>query len=160
MLPKFSVLITRPVQLLALGFGSGLSPKAPGTFGSIAALPFFFLLLYLPLWMYIAILLVSFFVGIYLCGKTAKDLGVHDHPAIVWDEFVGLWLALLPLVAVEFTLWGVVLGFVLFRFFDIVKPWPIRYFDQHVHGGLGIMVDDVFAGVFAAIPLLLVIWFL
>lgn len=153
MLPNFTTLLTRPIQLLALGFGSGLAPKAPGTFGTLAALPFFFVFLWLPLWAYCLLLLFSFFMGIYLCEKTANDFGVHDHPAIVWDEFVGLWLTLLPLLIVGVSSLGVVLGFIFFRFFDIVKPWPISYLDQQVHGGLGIMIDDVIAGVFAALLL-------
>lgn len=136
-----------PIHWLAFGLGSGLSPKAPGTFGTLAALPiYWFLLKDLPPFAFLLVLLVSFVAGVYFCGKTAKDLNVHDHGGIVWDEFVGMWLTLFLAPA---GLGWMVLGFVLFRVFDIIKPWPIKWFDQHVHGGFGIMVDDVIAGVFA-----------
>ena len=136
-----------PIHWLAFGLGSGLSPKAPGTFGTLAALPiYWFLLKDLPPFAFLLVLLVSFVAGVYFCGKTAKDLSVHDHGGIVWDEFVGMWLTLFLAPA---GLGWMVLGFVLFRVFDIIKPWPIKWFDQHVHGGFGIMLDDVIAGVFA-----------
>jgi phosphatidylglycerophosphatase A len=153
LLPKFTVLLTRPVQLLALGFGSGLAPKAPGTFGTLAAIPFFFLLLMLPVWDYVLVVIVCSVLGIYFCQSAADDFGVHDHPAIVWDEFVGLWISLFPLAFVRFEWYWVVVGFLLFRLFDILKPWPISYIDKHVHGGLGIMLDDVLAGFAAALIL-------
>ena len=153
MLPNFTDLIKRPILFLALGFGSGLSPKAPGTFGTLAALPLFLLLMPLPLWLYSLFLLVSFVFGVFLCQRAADDLGVHDHPAIVWDEFVGLWLSLLPLIFFGFEWYWLLFGFALFRFFDILKPWPICWFDRHVHGGMGIMLDDVIAGIAAAIVL-------
>lgn len=138
------------MHLFALGFGSGLAPKAPGTFGTLAAIPFFLLMLFLPTWDYVLVTVVCLFLGVYLCQKTADDFGVHDHPAIVWDEFVGLWISLLPLVFITFEWHWLMVGFVLFRIFDIVKPWPISYFDQHVKGGWGIMLDDVMAGLAAA----------
>jgi len=143
------------VQLLALGFGSGLVPKAPGTFGTLAAIPLFFLMLYLPAWDYLLTTLVCAVLGIYICQVSATQLGVHDHPAIVWDEFVGLWISLIPLVFIGFTWIGLVVGFILFRFFDIVKPWPISYIDKNIGGGVGIMLDDVAAGAAAGICL----WF-
>ena len=141
--------LSNPVHFLALGFGSGLIKPAPGTWGTLSAVP-----LYLGLLMfmssssveYMAVIVVSFIIGVYLCGKTAKDVGVHDHGAIVWDEIVGflITMAFVPLI------WpNVVLGFLLFRFFDIIKPWPIKLLDQHVDGGFGIMIDDVLAGIFA-----------
>jgi phosphatidylglycerophosphatase A len=144
--PTFSQLLRQPIHLLAFGFGSGLAPKAPGTFGTLAAVPLYLLLAQLPLWAYIVALVLSFGIGVYLCHKTADDLGVHDHPGIVWDEFVGYWITML--LAPAGWLW-VVIGFVLFRIFDVLKPWPIRWLDKHVHGGFGIMIDDVLAGVFA-----------
>lgn len=157
MLPSFSELLTRPVQLLALGFGSGLSPKAPGTVGSLAALPFFWLLLFLPAWDYVLVMVVSSALGVYFCQSTADDLGVHDHPAIVWDEFVGMWIALFPLSLVSFEWHWLIVSFVLFRIFDILKPWPISYVDKQVHGGWGIMLDDILAGIAAAIILYLIL---
>ncbi len=153
LLPDFFTLLKHPVHFLALGFGSGLASKAPGTFGTLAAIPFFLLMLLLPAWAYVLVLVVSFALGIYFCQSAADDFGVHDHPAIVWDEFVGLWVTLLPLVFIGFTWYWLFVGFVLFRLFDIVKPWPISYIDKQVHGGLGIMLDDVLAGIAAAIGL-------
>lgn len=135
-----------PVQFLALGFGSGLAPKAPGTFGTLAALPCFILCSYLPeLYLGLLIILMSV-VGVYLCGKTAEAVGVDDHPAIVWDEFVGLFITL---YLTELTWLTLLVGFLLFRFFDILKPWPISVVDQKLHGGFGIMLDDILAGLAA-----------
>ncbi len=142
--------LKNPVHLLAFGFGSGLSPKAPGTVGTIAAIPLYGLLQLLPLSYYLAALLAAALLGIYLCGKTARDLQVHDHPGIVWDEFVGFWLTMLA--APAGWLW-IVAGFLFFRLFDIWKPWPISWLDKSVEGGLGIMLDDILAGIYAAICL-------
>jgi phosphatidylglycerophosphatase A len=147
--------LSNPVHFLALGFGSGLIKPAPGTWGTLSAIPLYLLIVNFidsGSYVYFGIILVSFSVGIYLCGKTASDAGVHDHGAIVWDEIVGflITMALLPV-----TWQNVVLGFILFRFFDILKPWPIKWLDKHVHGGFGIMVDDVLAAVFAWILLTL-----
>ncbi len=143
-------LLKNPVHLLSVGFGSGLAPKAPGTFGTIAALPFWYVLQFLPPAYYVVVLILAFILGVYLCGATADALGVHDHGGIVWDEFVGLWIALF-MVPMHFG-W-ILLGFALFRLFDIWKPWPIRVLDAKVHGGFGIMIDDVLAGVYAYITL-------
>lgn len=139
-------LLLKPVHLLSTGFGSGLSPKAPGTFGTVAALPLWFGLQHLAPLPYVLSVLAAFILGVYLCGATATALGVHDHGGIVWDEFVGLWIALF-LVPAQWP-W-VLAGFALFRLFDIWKPWPIRVLDARVHGGLGIMIDDVLAGFYA-----------
>lgn len=146
-----------PVHVLALGLGSGASPWAPGTMGTLAALPFAWLLGQLSLLPYLGITLACLLLGIYLCGQTAKDLGVHDHPSIVWDEFVGLFISL---IAVPPTWLNLLLGFVLFRIFDILKPWPIGWLDRHLHGGLGIMLDDVLAGVYAWVILQLILRYL
>lgn len=135
-----------PVHFFAFGCGSGLAPKAPGTFGTLAAVPFYLLLQGLDLWVYLGVVVVASVIGFWLCGKTAEDLGVHDHPAIVWDEFCGFWLTMVA--APTGWLW-ILLGFLLFRLFDIVKPWPIGWLDKKVHGGVGIMVDDLVAGLFA-----------
>mgnify|MGYP000215205463 FL=1 len=139
--------LRNPVHLLAFGLGSGCAPKAPGTFGTLAAIPFWWLLLQdVPLIPYICVLIAGFAFGVYLCEQTSKDLGVHDHGGIVWDEWIGLWITYLALPAgIEW----VVIGFILFRFFDILKPWPIKWLDEKVHGGFGIMIDDVLAGLFA-----------
>ena len=135
-----------PVLLLAFGFGSGLAPKAPGTIGTLAAIPLYLLLAKLPLIGYAIVVLLSFMVGCWLCGEAAKQLGVHDFGGIVWDEFVGYWITMFA--APAGWLW-IALGFVLFRLFDIWKPWPIRLADKQVQGGLGIMLDDVLAGLYA-----------
>ena len=142
-----------PVHLIACGFGSGLAPKAPGTFGSLAAIPFWLLLQMLDTPWYCFAVAVAFGVGVYVCGRTARDIGVQDHGAVVWDEFVGLWITL----AVASPSWPwVLMGFALFRLLDIWKPWPIRWCDRNVHGGFGVMLDDAVAG-FGALGLLLLI---
>lgn len=153
--PLDNLNMRNPVHNLAFGFGSGLAPKAPGTFGTLAALPLWLLLAALPLGLLLVVLAASFVVGCYLCGKTADDLGVHDYGGIVWDEFVGLWLTLLPLylLGLAYHPTALVLGFVLFRIFDIAKPWPIKVADAKVSGGFGIMLDDVLAAVYAALIL-------
>jgi phosphatidylglycerophosphatase A len=132
-----------PRLLLAFGFGSGLAPRAPGTFGTLAAVPLLLLLVQLPLWLYALVVLLAAIAGIALCSWSSRRLGVHDHPGIVWDEFVGLWIACWALPPT----WPWLLaGFLLFRLLDIWKPWPIRIADRQVHGGFGIMLDDVLAG--------------
>lgn len=146
-------ILTNPIHCLAFGFGSGLAPKAPGTFGTLMAVPLYFFLAQLSLTLYGVLLVVSFLVGIYLCGKTATDLGVHDHPGIVWDEFVGFWITMFA--APAGWLW-LVIGFVLFRLFDIWKPWPIRVLDKNLETGVGIMLDDVLAGVYACVCMQLI----
>jgi phosphatidylglycerophosphatase A len=143
-----------PVHFLAFGFGSGAAPIAPGTFGTLAAVPLYLLLDMLALPFYLIALVVSFGLGIYLCDKTSKDIGVHDHGGIVWDEFVGYWITML--VAPSGWVW-VVVGFALFRFFDIVKPFPIGWLDRRVDGGLGIMIDDAVAGTFAWLCLQIIV---
>ena len=141
--------LSNPVHLLAVGFGSGLIKPAPGTWGTVAAIPLFFAVASLigtASIAYCAFLIISFIVGVYLCGKTATDAGVHDHGSIVWDEFVGFWITMM---FVPITWQNILIGFVLFRIFDILKPWPIKLLDKYVHGGFGIMIDDVLAGIFA-----------
>jgi len=144
-----------PIHFLAFGLGSGASPKAPGTVGTLAAVPLWYLLAQTPLTIYLLLVLVAFVIGIGLCGRTSRDLGVHDHGGIVWDEFVGYWITMIA-VPVDW-IWALA-GFILFRLFDILKPWPIGPVDKRVHGGLGIMLDDVLAGVMAAAVLHGLIW--
>lgn len=147
--------LKNPVHFLALGFGSGLAAKAPGTFGTLAAIPLYLLLAPLPLGGYLGLTVFAALAGIYICGQAAKDMGVHDHGAIVWDEVTGLLITMIAAPAG----WGwLLVGFGLFRFFDIIKPWPIRWLDAKVHGGFGIMIDDVLAGVFAFICLQGLVW--
>jgi len=140
--------LSSPIHFLALGFGAGLAPKAPGTFGTLVAIPIFLLLQFLPPLLYGLALIASFAVGIYLCDVTAKNLGVEDHPAIVWDEIVGFLVCMLGLPLSWF--W-ILAGFCLFRFFDILKPWPISWVERRFSGGFGIMIDDLLAGIFASI---------
>ncbi len=140
-------LLRQPVHFFALGFGSGLSPVAPGTFGTLAAIPIVLVLQHFGFWVHVTFALVAILGGIYVCGESARRMGVHDHPSIVWDEIAGYNVTMLA--APPHWAW-LVIGFVLFRFFDIVKPWPIREADHSLRGGLGIMLDDVIAGVFSA----------
>jgi phosphatidylglycerophosphatase A len=149
--------LTNPVHLLAFGFGSGLIPKAPGTAGSLFAILPWLWLSQQTLTLYIIVLSATIILGIYLCDKTSKDMGIHDHSGIVWDEFCGLWLTM---IAIPSTWQWILSGLLLCRFFDIVKPWPISWLDKNVSGGLGIMIDDLLAGAFALIILQSVIYFL
>jgi phosphatidylglycerophosphatase A len=142
-----------PVQLLALGFGSGLVPRAPGTAGSLLGLAAAILAAQWGAWIAVAITVVVVVAGVWICGEGARRLGVHDHPAIVWDEIAGMMIAMLAAPPG----WGwTALAFALFRAFDIIKPWPIREIDHAMRGGAGIMLDDVMAGILAALVLLLV----
>jgi phosphatidylglycerophosphatase A len=140
-------LLRHPLGLLGFGFGSGLVPFAPGTAGTLAAIPIYLGLRGLHLGGYLAVVGILFAAGIPACAHTARRLGVHDHPAIVWDEIVGF---LVTMIAAPPGWTAIIAGFVLFRLFDIVKPWPIRWCDRRVGGGLGIMLDDLLAGAFAA----------
>ncbi|MEW7976306.1 MAG: phosphatidylglycerophosphatase A [Candidatus Sedimenticola endophacoides] len=135
-----------PRHLLAFGLGAGALPKAPGTAGTLAAVPLYLLLMELPAATYLVLVLGLFLIGIPICGRTAADLGVHDHGGIVWDEWVGFLLTMW--LAPPGWFW-LLAGFTLFRFFDILKPWPIGWLDRRVGGGLGIMLDDLMAGVYA-----------
>ncbi|MDG3087323.1 phosphatidylglycerophosphatase A [Vibrio hannami] len=154
--PLDRISLSNPWHLLAMGFGSGLSPVVPGTMGTLAAVPFYFLLAQTPLVVYVLITLFACLIGIKICQITSDDMQVHDHGSIVWDEFAGFWITMLvvPLFGLPVFDWKIVLtGFVLFRFFDMVKPWPIGWLDKRMHGGLGIMIDDIVAGIIAAVGL-------
>lgn len=144
-----------PIHFLAFGLGSGASPWAPGTVGTLAAVPLWYLLAQTPLSIYLLLVLAALLVGVWLCGRTSRDLGVHDHGGIVWDEFVGYWITM---IAVPMDWIWALTGFILFRLFDILKPWPIGPVDRQVQGGLGIMLDDVLAGIMAAAVLQGLIW--
>jgi len=144
-------LLRDPVHLLAFGFGAGLSPVAPGTFGTLIAVPIVVFVHQFGWLVHLAFACVAIAVGLYVCGESARRLDVHDHPGIVWDEIAGYTVTMLA--APRHWAWFVC-GFVLFRIFDILKPWPIREADHSLRGGLGIMLDDVIAGVFAAVIML------
>ncbi|MCG6365808.1 phosphatidylglycerophosphatase A [Vibrio fluvialis] len=157
--PKSRLSMTNPWHLIATGFGSGLSPVVPGTMGTLASVPFYLLLAQLPLTLYIVVVIAASLIGIKICQVTSDDMQVHDHGSIVWDEFAGFWITMLivPMLQLPVFEWKWLLaGFVLFRFFDMVKPWPIGWLDKRVHGGLGIMLDDLVAGVMSALALALV----
>ncbi len=148
--PSAKQVFTDPIHFLAFGFGSGLAPFAPGTFGTLAAVPLYLLLAPLSLPLYLAAVVAAFIAGVWICEQAGTDLGVHDHGGIVWDEFVGLWVTL---IAAPAGWQWVVVGFLLFRLFDIWKPWPINWADQQVSGGLGVMLDDLIAGCYALVVL-------
>ncbi|MEL0084043.1 MAG: phosphatidylglycerophosphatase A [Gammaproteobacteria bacterium] len=144
-----------PVVLLALGFGSGLARRAPGTFGTLAGLPFLPLFALMGIAGDALVLVIAALAGIYICGHASRAIGVEDPGCVVWDEMVGLWVTLFALPLSVTTVVG---GFLLFRLFDIFKPWPVSWCDRNLKGGLGIMVDDLLAGVMAALVLRLLLW--
>lgn len=150
--PTWRFMWSRPVQWLALGFGSGLLPKMPGTWGSVAAIIVYALLVPLvPTYVAVVFFVGSLLMGGFICGRAAEQLGVHDHGAIVWDEFVGQWMVLIALHFLwpGYSLLGVLLAFASFRLFDIKKPWPIASLDQRLETGWGIMLDDILAAIYA-----------
>jgi phosphatidylglycerophosphatase A len=147
--------LTDPVHLVAFGFGLGLSPIAPGTVGSLLGVAFAWLTLDLDLNVQVGIAVAMFAVGIWICGNSSRRLGQHDPGGIVWDEIAAMYATLLVAPA-SITAW--ILAFGLFRAFDIVKPWPIRELDHRLGGGLGIMLDDLVAALYAAILLALYRW--
>ena len=154
-MPNWKFLIAHPTHFLALGFGSGLSPKAPGTAGTLLALPLYLGLMQLPENLHLAIIMGLFLIGIPICTIAGKALGVSDHGSIVWDEIVAMLLVL------EFTpkhwLWWLV-AFLLFRLFDIWKPAPIQQCDAKLKGGFGVMFDDLLAAIYAIICLKGLLW--
>jgi len=147
--------LTDPVNLLAFGFGTGLAPVAPGTFGSLPGVLLAWLTLNMGIYFQLGTAAALAVAGIWICGESARRIGVHDHGGIVWDEICGMYITLLLAPP---TLFGYALGFGLFRLFDIVKPWPIRDLDHRLGGGLGIMLDDLVAALYALILLALYGW--
>lgn len=152
--PTLKWLLQNPIRFLGFGFGSGLAPKAPGTFGTLPALPLAWILLFLNSGKIGLIILsvVLFFIGIWICNVTERDLGVHDYGGIVWDEIVAM---LLILAFVPQTVLWWLMAFLVFRFFDAVKPPPIKWFDQKVSGGFGVMLDDIIAAIMSIMVLLI-----
>ncbi|HMN46714.1 MAG TPA: phosphatidylglycerophosphatase A [Povalibacter sp.] len=145
-------LLRQPVHLLAFGFGAGLLPRAPGTFGTLIAIPIVAGIMQFGWQVHVAFAIAACVTGVWICGESARRLGVHDHSGIVWDEIAGFTITMLAAPSRDWTWW--VAGFALFRLFDIWKPWPIREADHRLRGGLGIMLDDILAGLFAAACLL------
>ncbi|HSI38058.1 MAG TPA: phosphatidylglycerophosphatase A [Methylotenera sp.] len=154
-MPNLQFLLSHPAHFFALGFGSGLSPKAPGTAGTVVALPLAWLISTLPLYTQLLIIASLFVAGIFICSITNKNLGVADHGSIVWDEIVAMMLVLTftPL----FWAWWLT-AFLLFRLFDIWKPYPIRQLDAKLKNGFGVMFDDLLAAVYAIISLKVLLW--
>ena len=155
--PTFKQLLAHPVQFLAFGFGSGLSKKAPGTMGTLVAVPLYYVLAKFFEAAYLPILVLVIVCGVWICGKAAEEIGVHDHCGIVWDEIAGY---LLTMYWVLFSWQNMILGFILFRLFDILKPQPIYWLDKRIGGGFGIMIDDLLAALMAAACMHLIVLFL
>ena len=141
----WKIVFTRLDYFLAFGLGSGLAPVAPGTAGSALGLLLFIPALSAPFPVQVIIIVIGFVLGVWVSDRVAKHMEVKDPGGIVWDEFVGMWITLLWLPS---EIW-LLPAFLLFRLFDIWKPWPVRVADEKLAGGLGIMLDDVFAGVYA-----------
>ena len=153
--PNSKFLLAHPAHFFALGFGSGLAPKAPGTFGTLIGFPLFWLIFNYSFSTQLMIIAVLFLFGIYVCDKTGKDLGVSDHGAMVWDEIVAIMLVL----AFAPNTWlGWLVAFLLFRLFDIWKPYPICYFDAKLKNGFGVMFDDLLAAIYAILVLKFIVW--
>jgi phosphatidylglycerophosphatase A len=155
--PQRRVLLSSPAGWLACGFGSGLAPIAQGTFGSLAAILPWLGMRHLSFAVNIVIIAIGFAIGVKACDIAGRALKVDDHRSLVWDEFVGQWIALLPALLAPW--WAVAAGFVLFRLFDVWKPWPVGWLDRRLKGGLGVMMDDVVAGCMAALVLWLLLGF-
>jgi phosphatidylglycerophosphatase A len=153
-----SALLRHPAGWLASGFGAGLSPLAPGTAGSLVALLPWLVLRELPLGLHLAVLALVFGAGVWASTWVVRTLQIADPGIVVIDEFVGQWIALLPLLFVPHAALWILPGFILFRIFDVWKPWPVSWADRCVKGGLGVMLDDVLAGVYAAAVLAAVLW--
>lgn len=157
--PLSRISLTNPIHFLALGLGSGLIRPAPGTWGTLAGLIVGWLLLQVMSAFSFAILTaLCFLLGCYLCQKTADDMGVHDHGSIVWDEFVGIFIVLLAIP--DLSLLWCSIAFITFRFFDILKLYPIRYFDHKLESGFGIMLDDALAAIYAVICVFILRYFM
>lgn len=154
------------IYWLGIGLGSGLPKRAAGTWGTVGGLVVAIPMLALGFWGFLAVTVMGALVGSYICGKTSDLMGVHDDPHIVWDEWVGMWVSLLPILWLHFydddLLQGHQLSllllyfaaFVAFRFFDILKPFPIKWVDKNVSGGFGILIDDILAGLMAGVVLI------
>ena len=153
--PNFKFLFAHPAHFFALGFGSGLASKAPGTFGTLVGFPLFWLISGHALNVQLIIIAALFIIGIYICDKTGKALGVADHGTIVWDEIVAMMLVL---AFAPHTWLGWLVAFLLFRLFDIWKPYPICYFDAKLKNGFGVMFDDLLAAIYAILVLKFILW--
>ena len=144
-----------PIHFIACGFGVGAIPWAPGTFGTLAAIPFYIWMSRASLFLYLVITIAYCLLSAYTTHITCEEIGIHDHPSTVSDEYAGFFVTMIG-VAPSFL--SIILGFILFRIFDILKPWPISWLDKNVHGGVGIVIDDVVAGVCSCIILHAFLW--
>ena len=154
------------IYWLGIGLGSGLPKRAAGSWGTVGGLVVAIPMLWLGFWGFLAVTVMGALVGSYICGKTSDLMGVHDDPHIVWDEWVGMWVSLLPILWLHFYDDALLQGhqlsllllyfaaFVAFRFFDILKPFPIKWVDKNVSGGFGILIDDILAGLMAGVVLI------
>ncbi len=149
------IVLRNPIHILSFGFGAGFSPIAPGTIGTLIAIPIYLVLASFSIIIYISFIIIMFITGCWASRRTADALGVPDHPGIVIDEIVGY---LVTMLLVPLTWYWVVLGFLLFRIFDIWKPWPISQVDRHLKGGVGIMLDDLIAAIYSLLSLHIVVW--
>ena len=163
-LPNNASALDRMVYWLGIGLGSGLPRRAPGTWGTVGGLIIAIPLMSLGFIPFLILTILSCIVGVWICGRTSELMQGHDDPHIVWDEWSGIWITLLPFsymgvattnfwqdVSQELSIFAIVIAFILFRFFDIIKPPPIGWADKKVAGGLGIMLDDIIAGIMAAV---------
>lgn len=167
--PRTASVWEKLIYWLGIGLGSGLPKRAAGTWGTVGGLVVAIPMLWLGFWGFLAVTVVGALVGSYICGKTSDLMGVHDDPHIVWDEWVGMWVSLLPILWLHFYDDGLLQGhqlsllllyfaaFVAFRFFDILKPFPIKWVDKNVSGGFGILIDDILAGLMAGVVLIVFI---
>lgn len=137
-----------PLYFIAFGLGSGTIPFAPGTFGTLMAIPFYLLLEPLPLKIYVSFVVIFIVISSLICAKVSRAIKVHDHPGMCIDEFAGFFVTM---INAPHGIGWIVLGFLLFRLFDIWKPWPISFIDEHMHGGFGMVLDDVLAGIYALV---------
>ncbi len=154
-MPNLRFMLSHPLHFLSLGFGSGLAKVAPGTLGTLVGLPLFWLMASYSMSMQLLVIAMLFIMGIYFCEFTGKAIGVIDHGSIVWDEIVAIMLVL-TFTPHQWQWWLV--AFVLFRLFDIWKPYPIRQLEAKFKNGFGVMFDDLLAAIYAIICLQLIIW--
>ncbi|PKO48022.1 MAG: phosphatidylglycerophosphatase A [Betaproteobacteria bacterium HGW-Betaproteobacteria-22] len=153
--PDLKLLLSHPAHFFSLGMGAGLAKKAPGTFGTLAGIPLFWLISHYSTLIQLIIITALFLAGIYFCRKTGQALGISDHGSIVWDEIVAVMLVL-AFTENQWQWW--LAAFVLFRIFDIWKPFPIRQCDAKIKGGFGVMFDDLLAAIYAIISLNILLW--
>lgn len=145
----------KPTHFIAFGFGAGTLPKAPGTFGTLAAIPFYLAMQQLSHISYFVLLIVIILASIWLCEKVSREIHIHDHQGMCLDEIAGY---LVTMFAAPHGIKWIMIGFILFRLFDIFKPPPIKYIDEKINGGIGMILDDVVAGIYSMIIIHILSW--